>query len=261
MFAVRVEDDLTALEVDPDGGLSLSYPSPGASPRPRPAAQTALDAWIEFESGEVGFTAPADRTAGAELLAWLRSEVDGELLDRLYEEWLRAKAWKRRDQPDRQALRALEPSDMAYWQEVFPDARPDVYLLRDGAFTVWDAHCITPGCACTESRLMVLEGEDRELREAGSVSVDFKRGATVAFEATTVSKAVLRRVWRAYAGRHQVAQRLRSRKRRLTELCQKVGRRSAAAPAPRTVTKTGRNQPCPCGSGKKYKRCCGRPGR
>jgi hypothetical protein len=25
------------------------------------------------------------------------------------------------------------------------------------------------------------------------------------------------------------------------------------------VTKTGRNEPCPCGSGKKYKRCCGSP--
>jgi len=24
--------------------------------------------------------------------------------------------------------------------------------------------------------------------------------------------------------------------------------------------KVGRNDPCPCGSGKKYKRCCGRPG-
>jgi hypothetical protein len=24
---------------------------------------------------------------------------------------------------------------------------------------------------------------------------------------------------------------------------------------------TGRNDPCPCGSGKKYKQCCGRPGR
>ena len=23
-------------------------------------------------------------------------------------------------------------------------------------------------------------------------------------------------------------------------------------------SKIGRNQPCPCGSGKKYKRCCGR---
>lgn len=29
----------------------------------------------------------------------------------------------------------------------------------------------------------------------------------------------------------------------------------AAAPA----RKTGRNEPCPCGSGKKYKKCCGRP--
>jgi len=23
--------------------------------------------------------------------------------------------------------------------------------------------------------------------------------------------------------------------------------------------KTGRNQPCPCGSGKKFKKCCGAP--
>jgi len=26
----------------------------------------------------------------------------------------------------------------------------------------------------------------------------------------------------------------------------------------RTAPKIGRNQPCPCGSGKKYKKCCGR---
>jgi hypothetical protein len=33
----------------------------------------------------------------------------------------------------------------------------------------------------------------------------------------------------------------------------------AAPPAePRRSTKVGRNQPCPCGSSKKYKRCCGR---
>ncbi len=28
-------------------------------------------------------------------------------------------------------------------------------------------------------------------------------------------------------------------------------------PQPRTVTKIGRNDPCSCGSGKKYKKCCG----
>jgi preprotein translocase subunit SecA len=29
-------------------------------------------------------------------------------------------------------------------------------------------------------------------------------------------------------------------------------------PIRNTVAKIGRNDPCPCGSGKKYKKCCGR---
>jgi uncharacterized protein YecA (UPF0149 family) len=37
--------------------------------------------------------------------------------------------------------------------------------------------------------------------------------------------------------------------------------RGEDTPAPKTVKhegdKTGRNDPCPCGSGKKYKKCCG----
>ena len=32
---------------------------------------------------------------------------------------------------------------------------------------------------------------------------------------------------------------------------------SSTKPA-RTPTKVGRNDPCPCGSGKKYKKCCGK---
>jgi SEC-C motif-containing protein len=30
-----------------------------------------------------------------------------------------------------------------------------------------------------------------------------------------------------------------------------------AKPPPREFSKIGRNEPCPCGSGKKYKKCCG----
>jgi uncharacterized protein YecA (UPF0149 family) len=29
------------------------------------------------------------------------------------------------------------------------------------------------------------------------------------------------------------------------------------APVQRNLPKVGRNDPCPCGSGKKYKKCCG----
>ncbi len=32
---------------------------------------------------------------------------------------------------------------------------------------------------------------------------------------------------------------------------------AAQSPAKRLDDKVGRNDPCPCGSGKKYKKCCG----
>ena len=35
----------------------------------------------------------------------------------------------------------------------------------------------------------------------------------------------------------------------------------AGKPFRRKEPKIGRNAPCPCGSGKKYKKCCGRKGR
>ncbi|MCL5996520.1 MAG: SEC-C metal-binding domain-containing protein [Chloroflexi bacterium] len=34
--------------------------------------------------------------------------------------------------------------------------------------------------------------------------------------------------------------------------------RALNQPAPAHVATIGRNDPCPCGSGKKYKQCCGR---
>ncbi|MGH7187765.1 MAG: SEC-C metal-binding domain-containing protein [Acetobacteraceae bacterium] len=37
----------------------------------------------------------------------------------------------------------------------------------------------------------------------------------------------------------------------------KLRDRRATAPGPTRQTKPGRNAPCPCGSGRKYKRCCG----
>ena len=37
-----------------------------------------------------------------------------------------------------------------------------------------------------------------------------------------------------------------------------TGKINLDLPQRRTMPKVGRNEPCPCGSGKKYKNCCGR---
>ncbi|MCK7579691.1 MAG: SEC-C domain-containing protein [Chromatiales bacterium] len=38
---------------------------------------------------------------------------------------------------------------------------------------------------------------------------------------------------------------------------QTVLREQSESPEPVRSEKVGRNEPCPCGSGKKYKKCCG----
>jgi preprotein translocase subunit SecA len=37
-----------------------------------------------------------------------------------------------------------------------------------------------------------------------------------------------------------------------------AGNNAPQAPVKRDSSKVGRNDPCPCGSGKKYKDCCGK---
>jgi len=41
-------------------------------------------------------------------------------------------------------------------------------------------------------------------------------------------------------------------------LMEKAGTGSKGDAKPRSSMKIGRNDPCPCGSGKKYKHCCGK---
>jgi preprotein translocase subunit SecA len=51
----------------------------------------------------------------------------------------------------------------------------------------------------------------------------------------------------------------RRQRRQQQELQYQTGPAQAEAPRPvRTGAKIGRNDPCPCGSGKKYKKCCGK---
>jgi preprotein translocase subunit SecA len=51
----------------------------------------------------------------------------------------------------------------------------------------------------------------------------------------------------------------RRQRRQQQELQYQTGPPQTEAPKPvRAGAKIGRNDPCPCGSGKKYKKCCGK---
>lgn len=49
---------------------------------------------------------------------------------------------------------------------------------------------------------------------------------------------------------------IRAGKHRLVEHTRRVGETTYVPPL--TSTKVGRNEPCPCGSQRKFKKCCGK---
>jgi hypothetical protein len=254
--------DTNLVEVEATrGGLALTYHEDRPAASPSQAAAT----FVSFETGEVEAATEGPQTAdAARVLDWIADELDGELLDRLYDEWLHAKGWRRRDTHHEGAWAREWKADMSRlvgWHEAFPDSRQDTYLVDASVTLALDHYCINPGCTCGEVRVALLApGRSKEWTQFGDIQFDLDSLSATRLNAWTSSKADLVRAVRAgLENRYDVIEHFSNRLHRLKE----VGRvltRAVSASAPFTVSrlaaKAGRNDPCPCGSGKKYKKCC-----
>jgi hypothetical protein len=186
-------------------------------------------------------------------LEFISSHIDGELLDVLHDKWLRAKGMKSVPKTDWQPR---DPGDLVGWYEAHPSDRPDVYIDEDGAFLAEDLFCVNPTCTCSEVVLAFSPAAVRGASDVGSVRVRIPSLDVVERRVAPDNAALLDRLWNAFAARHRhLAERLSHRKKHMAELAADHSRRRT--PVTRSTPRVGRNQPCPCGSGKKYKRCCG----
>ena len=61
-----------------------------------------------------------------------------------------------------------------------------------------------------------------------------------------------------HAEANSMSNQARESRQQATNTAMKSGRQGSSVTVVRTTPKIGRNDPCPCGSGKKYKNCCGR---
>jgi preprotein translocase subunit SecA len=75
-----------------------------------------------------------------------------------------------------------------------------------------------------------------------------------------IRQEVVQKLFRVQLARQDDVDRMEEeeQKRRRQVLSRAGGSDQAAKPATRDEDKVGRNDLCPCGSGKKYKKCCGR---
>ena len=220
--------------------------------RTRLAGPGAMNAQLDIDLGNV---VPDDYEGRVPLSAdwagYVASQLDGELLDRLHEQWLRAKGmtpapssdWKPRD-----------PGELVGWDEVHPRDRSDLYVDDNKIFVAEELYCVNPTCTCSEA-VVAFVPTTRGSPDVGLIRVRIASLDIVERNVAPKKAMLLDRLWTAFSARHrQLSERLAQRTKQMTDLAS----RHAQPPKPvtRSAETVGKNRPCPCGSGKKYKRCC-----
>lgn len=216
-------------------------------------ATAAMEARLDIDTGSV---APDDYDGrvplSVEWIQYVQSQIDGELLDVLHEKWLHAKGVKSVPKTD---WEPRDPGDLVGWYEAHPSDRPDVYLDDDGAFIAEDLFCVKPTCTCDEAVVAFTPANTAGAQDVGSIRLRISTLDVVERRVEANDAALLDRLWLAFSARHRrLTARLSERNKQLVELASDHLHRGAPV---RSTPRAGRNEPCPCGSGKKYKRCCG----
>lgn len=213
-------------------------------------ATEAMNAQLDIDAGTV---APDDYEGrvplSADWASYLESQIDGELLDLLHEKWLRAKGMT---SATRTNWEPRAPGDLVGWHEAHPADRIDHFVDEEDVFRADDLFCVNPSCSCNEA-VIAFAPAARGASDIGSIRVRLPKLEVSERIVGPSDAAVLDRLWRAFTKRHRhLAERLSDRKQQMAELASKHRQ-----PLTRSTERVGRNEPCHCGSGKKYKRCCG----
>ena len=142
------------------------------------------------------------------------------------------------------------------WSSVDDHPRPDRYRLADGSPICTDLLiCPDPECPCSTFTVLFYAGRTRsEDGLIGACRASYAEVKPVELVTDPEHRAMMEEAWAAFHRRypslgwfaHRIAQFKDWARPRLPR----------RLPEPVAPSKVGRNSPCPCGSGRKYKRCC-----
>jgi hypothetical protein len=249
--------------VGTDDGMRITWRNPSDDP-PRPQGSVGLT--VDFVTGAV--EARDGGELPAEVARFFEEPLPFWVLDHLWSRWRAPRLpsgidWKT------QALDVWEPGALLSTMIAFPEERPDRYLVDGKVYQVDTLFCVNPSCSCTEAHLSLLafSEEEKRLSDVGIALLPPETMFPVGFDGEKRDLDTFVRIYMEWRRRNVPAKErlleLRDMtRRRGLELHELVAARSRSAepvrPAPSVSRRPGRNEPCPCGSGKKYKRCCGR---
>ena len=250
-----IDGRATAVSWDKDG-VHVALPT-GANPA-RATLGEKMIAIVDPDSGETKAHPDPPDTTDPALLGWLTSEMDGELLDVLHRFRARAKGYPPERPRADMDLDSVEEGHLAAFDELFEGARSDEYLIGDHRYWTGVYLCPDAECDCHQVRVAFFDEAGESGQTVGSVLLDLGGAGGISVIETAAEcgapPRLIRELWACFERRHMVGPFLRRREAQAKAVGATLWH-PAAKPV-RVVPKPGRNDSCPCGSGRKFKKCC-----
>ncbi|HUU90020.1 MAG TPA: SEC-C metal-binding domain-containing protein, partial [Phycisphaerae bacterium] len=219
-----------------------------------------------------------EETAWQPLAHWAGARLGLEITPRTFVEAIREPAAAAEDAQDDEQP-APPPPDETVTQFLLARARSDRrnrmtelerYLLLQVHDTSWKDHLLVMDHLKSGVGLRGYAQKDPliEFKREGLDSFERMLDAArdkftdLFFKARWVRQDALDRIWAGQSSEHAVADSVYEAQRQAALAMSQQSQMAREGEAVKTITreapKVGRNDPCPCGSGKKYKKCCGR---
>ncbi len=153
----------------------------------------------------------------------------------------------------------VEKEGLMYaYNDVLPYGDQMIVTIDGQNCIILDQYCLLPKCSCTDTVLNIMSADTfREAgAELGAVSLTYAKKSWKALEEISLPISV-KALRSAIEGQiPDFYERLRKRHLKLKGIYGHCKKRNFSPKQPIQVPKVGRNDPCPCGSGKKFKKCC-----
>ncbi len=147
---------------------------------------------------------------------------------------------------------------MSGYNDVLPFADRLYATLAGKKYRIFDQYCLQPHCLCTDTNLSVVDFDESDVRgkELSCIGVNYKNkewkiveAGSLSLEPDDLRSALENEIPDLY-------ETLQKRHVRLKSIYAFSKKNHSGARQPSVSLKVGRNDLCPCGSGKKFKKCC-----
>jgi transposase-like protein len=156
------------------------------------------------------------------------------------------------------ALKRYRPGQMFNYKDAFNQEALLNHTIDGKEYYMLDSYCVMPDCKCKDVTLNFVEKEDGKAVKEAVFTLMLNYEIKNIAQANDINEETAKNIVESFTPEtiNMFWERHKKLKEELNEdvtrILQKYKRKIPELPK----LKIGRNDPCPCGSGKKYKKCC-----